>query len=312
MRKIIFILGALIIVNKTFSQGTPTPPQFTKINANYHWNQGIFNNLHFPRFGSSPTFFGGNTWSGAPGFDTTALKFRIWDGGKWRTYADSIYVPVGDSALHVRYGTTDIIVGIFHTGGGGGGGGSDGNNYTTAISFSGNVLTLSRLGLADLTAGFDTTIYHSYNFYNTKYAPAGSSGLPAGSNTQVQFNNSGAFGAFQGFRYTTTDSTLRVNAPMVLKGFRLNPGFGSSLFIGDSSGLSATPGAGTSNAVQNTAIGWRSMQGLTVGTNNVAVGSLALNAIAGGGENVAVGHQSALNTVGAGGAAGCCNTAVGA
>jgi hypothetical protein len=60
---------------------------------------------------------------------------------------------------------------------GGGGGGGD-NNYTTGITFSNNVLTLTRSGLSNLSASWDSTKYHSMGFYDGRYYPLGSN--PAG------------------------------------------------------------------------------------------------------------------------------------
>lgn len=52
----------------------------------------------------------------------------------------------------------------------GGGGSSDGNNYPASLSFSNNSLTLTRNGLGSISADWDSTLYHSFPFYNTQYA----------------------------------------------------------------------------------------------------------------------------------------------
>src|ERR1035437_3214032 len=53
-------------------------------------------------------------------------------------------------------------------------GGGDGNNYTTAISFSDNILTTSRSGLSALTAAFDSTRWHTKLYYDGIYQHVGS------------------------------------------------------------------------------------------------------------------------------------------
>jgi hypothetical protein len=53
---------------------------------------------------------------------------------------------------------------------GGAGGGSDGNNYPTSISFTNNRITIARNGTTSIFGDWDSSIYHSFNFYNTRYA----------------------------------------------------------------------------------------------------------------------------------------------
>jgi hypothetical protein len=70
----------------------------------------------------------------------------------------------------------------------------------------------------------------------------GGSGTPAGSNTQVQYNASGSFGAEAGFEYDASTNTMTVE--------KINTGSGSSLgIIGLLEGTA--PGAGASAGVHN-------------------------------------------------------------
>lgn len=51
------------------------------------------------------------------------------------------------------------------------GGGNDGNNYPASLSFSDNILTLTRNGLGSITAAWDTGKYHSKLYYDGIYSP---------------------------------------------------------------------------------------------------------------------------------------------
>lgn len=122
MKKLL-ILPFVLISFFVVAQGPPTPNGHTKINMRYDWLSGSFQSLRFPIGPATPTTYGGALNKGNVFWDSVGKKLRIFDGAYWRNYPDSVYVPVGDSLLHVRYGVTDVVVGTFHSGGGGGGGG---------------------------------------------------------------------------------------------------------------------------------------------------------------------------------------------
>ena len=100
---------------------------------------------------------------------------------------------------------------------------------------------------------------------------------PAGSNTEVQFNNAGAFGA---------------SANLTFDGSKLSV---YGVEVGRGAGAVAT----------NTAVGATALQSNTTGSNNTAVGTQTLYSATTASNNVAVGHQSLYNSTGAD------NTAVG-
>lgn len=52
--------------------------------------------------------------------------------------------------------------------------GADGNNYSTSLSFTNNLLTVNRNGLSAITAAWDSAKYHSMGFYDGRYQPVGS------------------------------------------------------------------------------------------------------------------------------------------
>jgi hypothetical protein len=78
-------------------------------------------------------------------------------------------------------------------------GGTGQTSYTDGQLLIGNS-TGNTLTKATLTAGTNVTITNSAGAITI--AASGGSGSPAGSNTQVQFNNAGAFGASANFTYT--------------------------------------------------------------------------------------------------------------
>lgn len=133
-----------------------------------------------------------------------------------------------------------------------------------------------------------------------------SSVVPGGSNTQVQFNNSGAFSGDSGMTYekitniltvdnlnlpTTTSSRgiLKYNENSFLHTYGTD-----NVFIGQSSGNFTTSGSG-----QNFALGTSTLNANTTGYNNVAIGKNALSSNSAGYNNTAVGNFSLdTNTVG--------------
>lgn len=124
---------------------------------------------------------------------------------------------------------------------------------------------------------------------NTSWATV-SAGTPAGSDTQVQYNNSGAFGASSAFTWNNSTSTLTVNSINIGRG---GGNIATNVFIG-----TAATGA-TVNSDKNVGVGVAALNGITNGDSNVAVGWNALNAVGAGSLNVAIGNNTgALLTTG--------------
>jgi hypothetical protein len=110
----------------------------------------------------------------------------------------------------------------------------------------------------------------------------GSGGSPAGANTQIQFNNSGAFGASanltwdgtnlsaRNFNTTATDGVYKINALMVM-GYPHGGADNSSFAVGPSALVSQT-----ANGLNNVALGLQAGQYISTGTDNTAVGQNAM------------------------------------
>jgi hypothetical protein len=123
-------------------------------------------------------------------------------------------------------------------------------------------------------------------------------GSPGGSNTDVQFNNSGAFGGaarmtWNGSVFTATaitstgDATINgVDAGLGKGALAHNTVFGVGVF-------NATP-----TGDYNTFFGYDAGYGNTSGTGNIGIGPLVLSSNATGTYNVGIGYQAARNVTG--------------
>jgi hypothetical protein len=108
---------------------------------------------------------------------------------------------------------------------------------------------------------------------------------PAGSNTQVQFNNAGSFGASSNL--TFDGATLSVS------GLSVGPGAGSG-FQNTALGISVLANA-TSAAVYNTGVGYAALNAVSNGDANTAIGWNALALTNTGSFNTAVGVSALQN-----------------
>ena len=113
------------------------------------------------------------------------------------------------------------------------------------------------------------------------FAWATSTATPAGSNTQVQYNNSGSFGASSAFTWNNTTSTLTVNSIDIGRG---GGNVASNIAIGASTMAASATGA------RNIALGAAALNALTSGTYNIGIGENALNDLNTAAGNVAIGH----------------------
>jgi len=152
---------------------------------------------------------------------------------------------------------------------------------------------ITKLGTTALVAGdlvanaIVVLVYDGTRFQLTSASSASAAG---GSNTQVQFNNSGAFGGSTRLIWSTTDSSLTVYDVTIGRGAG---GQSSNTVVGNSALISNTTGA------SNTAIGRNALYSNVTGGNNTAVGTYALFANTGS-SNTAVGLSALYkNTSGA-------------
>ena len=120
---------------------------------------------------------------------------------------------------------------------------------------------------------------------------------PGGTDTQVQFNDSGSFGGDAGLTYNKTTDTLSVN------GITVGRGAGA---VSTNTAVGASALAANTTGANNTAVGASALAANTTGVNNTALGSGALDVNTTASNNTAVG----LNALG-GNITGSDNTAVG-
>jgi hypothetical protein len=121
------------------------------------------------------------------------------------------------------------------------------------------------------------------------WASVGGGGSPAGSDTQIQYNSSGSFGASANLTFAS--NTLTVNSIKIWRG---NGNETSTLAIGSGTLPVVTSGA------ENTFIGIRSGELITTGSFNCGIGPIALFKCTTGNYNIAYG-EAALASVTTGG-----------
>jgi hypothetical protein len=102
------------------------------------------------------------------------------------------------------------------------------NNVTNILSTNGIVCNnLTANSLANTTTA--NVVYYNTTSGVLTYGTAGSA-TPAGSNTQVQYNNAGAFAGDAGFTFNAGTDTLTVNVNTIGKDLRCNPASGATDF----------------------------------------------------------------------------------
>jgi len=136
-------------------------------------------------------------------------------------------------------------------------------------------------------------------------------GTPAGANTQLQFNNSGVFGASQYLVWDSTNKVLQLSDTNIAMRFRAvsNPGFGTGSYYINSSVTSPSTSANdniafgdialtaVSTGAANTIIGMNSGGGITSGIQNTIIGfANAINNLTTGQNNIIIGNNLSLPT----------------
>jgi hypothetical protein len=168
-------------------------------------------------------------------------------------------------------------------------GGTGQTTYTDGQLLIGNS-TGNTLTKATLTAGSNVTITNSAGGI-TIASTAGAS--VAGSNTQIQYNNSGAFGASSSLTFDGTN--LKVSS--------LTVGVGNGSYVSNTAlGYNALT---NNTTILNTAIGYYALNAVTSGASNTAVGGDTLP-VCNSDNNTAVGYRALYSLT-----TGIANTAIG-
>lgn len=144
------------------------------------------------------------------------------------------------------------------------------------------------------------TVSSFLQWNGSAFAWATSTATPAGSNTQVQYNNSGSFGASSSF--TWSSGTLKISSD----GLEISPRGGNNVAVGQSalsgaflsSFINTAVGTSTLSALSsggsNTAVGYSAGSALTTANNNTFIGAYAGTSDETHGSNTAVGYNSFL------------------
>lgn len=142
--------------------------------------------------------------------------------------------------------------------------GQHGSYYTNATNLSTGTVAPARLGSGTANS---TTVLYGNGVWAT---PSGGGGTPGGSNTQIQFNDSGSFGGSAALTFDTASNTFAVGGALSANMASLTVGNSTSNVI--ISNNSVDIGNSTANVViSNGAIT------LTSNTLNIGTGSISAN-----------------------------------
>jgi len=171
----------------------------------------------------------------------------------------------------------------------------------TATNVAGGTANQIPYNTASGTTSFITapTVSSFLQWNGSAFTWGTSSAVPAGSNTQIQYNNSGAFGASSALTWTGSTGTLLV------QNIRITNGTNGSVFniAINQDGMSF---ASRTTANYNIAIGHQNtVKSINSGSYNVGIGVLALEDLVIGDANTAIGSYALRD------ATGSSNTALG-
>lgn len=172
------------------------------------------------------------------------------------------------------------------------------------ISFGGATLNITSLVTGNLIQ------YNGTNWVNVAASTIG--GTPGGSDTQVQFNDAGAFGANSGMVYNYSTNVFTLTNDAIIDGLTVGKGAGavaSNTAFGVSALAANTTGAFNTAVgfdalltniigTTNTAVGWSALK-VSTGSSNTAIGYAALfkQTTTSVGSNTAIGYEALLNSV---------------
>jgi hypothetical protein len=113
------------------------------------------------------------------------------------------------------------------------------------VTWNGNILSLGNVSALSISGGVDGYFLQTDGAGNLTWAAGGSggNGTPGGSNTQVQFNDSGLFGGDVDFTYNKTTNILTVG--------NIVAGNVNATHLGSGAGLTNIPGANVTGTVAN-------------------------------------------------------------
>jgi hypothetical protein len=137
--------------------------------------------------------------SGAVGDEIPILDDIDWQVD---TYNGVLFVQDYNASKIPAFARAFIYVGSF----------ADAGKFANGLSGS---LTQLTDGKSYLVAGSNVTITSASNGQVTIASTGGGGGTPAGSNTQIQFNDGGSFGASSAFTFNGTEVTLNANSPTI-------------------------------------------------------------------------------------------------
>jgi hypothetical protein len=142
------------------------------------------------------------------------------------------------------------------------------------VTWNGNILSLGNVTALSIGGGVDGYFLQTDGAGNLTWAAGGSggNGTPGGSNTQVQFNDSGLFGGDVDFTYNKTTNVLTVTG-------NINAGNVIANISGSGSGLTNIPGANVTGTVANATFATSASSATTAISAGSAVSSLTAGTV---------------------------------
>lgn len=138
------------------------------------------------------------------------------------------------------------------------------------------------LPIVDVVAGTNVTVTKSNGVATVSATSGGGGGTPAGSNTQIQYNNSGSFGASSKLTWDNTNNNLAINGRIIMldpsgnQGTSINGIAGSTgIAIGQANGQqNSTASGGNSMAIGFSTIA-NAQNSISIGPSHNNTGSYA-------------------------------------